>query len=74
MASGAQLVELDLSDNAIGPSAISGLSEFLASEQASSLQVLKLNNCGLGVAGKVEFIFIYPFFLFSLFKKGMSKS
>jgi hypothetical protein len=55
MASGARLVELDLSDNAIGPTAISGISEFLASEAASSLQVLKLNNCGLGVAGKVEY-------------------
>jgi Ran GTPase-activating protein (RanGAP) involved in mRNA processing and transport len=53
MASTARLVELDLSDNAIGPMAIPGIKEFLASEEASSLQVLKLNNCGLGIAGKV---------------------
>ena len=31
-----------------------GIKEFLASEAASSLQILKLNNCGLGIAGKAS--------------------
>ncbi|KAL3090646.1 hypothetical protein niasHT_023491 [Heterodera trifolii] len=50
--SGARLTELDLSDNAIGPMAVPGIKEFLAGEAAFALQTLKLNNCGLGIAGK----------------------
>lgn len=46
-------MELDLSDNAIGPMAVSGIKDFLAGETAFALQILKLNNCGLGIAGKV---------------------
>ncbi|KAI6230780.1 hypothetical protein M3Y99_01022400 [Aphelenchoides fujianensis] len=46
-----QLVELDLSDNALGPSAIPGVQEFLSSEPCFSLQTLRLINCGLGYAG-----------------------
>ena len=53
--SGARLVELDLSDNAIGPMAVPGIKDFLASESAFELKILKLNNCGLGSAGKVLF-------------------
>ncbi|KAH7729897.1 ran GTPase-activating protein 1-like isoform 2 [Aphelenchoides avenae] len=48
---GTRLVELDLSDNAIGPQAISGLQGFLASEACFGLQELRINNCGMGVAG-----------------------
>ena len=51
--SGARLKELDLSDNAIGPMAVPGIKDFLASESAFELEILKLNNCGLGIAGKV---------------------
>ncbi|KAI1718996.1 ran GTPase-activating protein 1 [Ditylenchus destructor] len=50
---GARLVELDLSDNAIGPMAVPGIKDFLASEDACELKVLKLNNCGLGIAGVI---------------------
>ncbi|KAI6230006.1 ATP synthase subunit beta [Aphelenchoides fujianensis] len=46
-----QLVELDLSDNALGPSAIPGVQEFLSSEPCFSLETLRLINCGLGSAG-----------------------
>jgi Ran GTPase-activating protein (RanGAP) involved in mRNA processing and transport len=53
--SGARLKELDLSDNAIGPMAVPGIKDFLAGESAFELEVLKLNNCGLGIAGKVCF-------------------
>jgi Ran GTPase-activating protein (RanGAP) involved in mRNA processing and transport len=52
--SGAHLNELDLSDNAIGPMAVPGIKDFLAGESAFWLQTLKLNNCGLGSAGKVN--------------------
>ncbi|VDM38248.1 unnamed protein product [Toxocara canis] len=51
--SGVQLVELDLSDNAFGPVGAEGIQEFLESPAAYSLQVLKLNNNGLGAGGKV---------------------
>uniref|UniRef100_A0A914MT04 Ran GTPase-activating protein n=1 Tax=Meloidogyne incognita TaxID=6306 RepID=A0A914MT04_MELIC len=50
--SGARLKELDLSDNAIGPMAVPGIKEFLAGESSFELEILKLNNCGLGIAGK----------------------
>uniref|UniRef100_A0A914H6M6 Ran GTPase-activating protein 1 n=1 Tax=Globodera rostochiensis TaxID=31243 RepID=A0A914H6M6_GLORO len=52
--SGARLTELDLSDNAIGPMAVPGIKDFLAGEAAFALQTLKLNNCGLGIAGTVS--------------------
>ncbi|XP_050415985.1 ran GTPase-activating protein 1 [Patella vulgata] len=51
MAAGAQLVELDLSDNAFGPNAMNGLVDFLPSKSCYTLQVLKLNNNGLGITG-----------------------
>uniref|UniRef100_F1KT89 Ran GTPase-activating protein 2 n=1 Tax=Ascaris suum TaxID=6253 RepID=F1KT89_ASCSU len=50
---GVQLVELDLSDNAFGPIGAEGIEKFLESPAAYSLQVLKLNNNGLGAGGKV---------------------
>lgn len=62
MFSGARLVELDLSDNAIGPMAMPGLQDFLASESASELKILNFNNCGLGIAGKVFLYFMCRFF------------
>lgn len=54
---GARLVELDLSDNAIGPMAMPGIQDYLASEDACELKVLNLNNCGLGIAGVVCLIY-----------------
>ncbi|XP_041356902.1 ran GTPase-activating protein 1-like [Gigantopelta aegis] len=47
----AQLVELDLSDNAFGPNGMVGLVELLKSESCYSLKELRLNNNGLGVTG-----------------------
>jgi Ran GTPase-activating protein 1 len=57
--SGAQLVELDLSDNAFGPIGVEGLAMLLRSQSCHALQVLKLNNNGLGIGGgKVCYNFI----------------
>ena len=53
ISSSARLVELDLSDNAFGPIGAEGIERFLQSSSAYSLQVLKLNNNGLGAGGKV---------------------
>ncbi|VDP39115.1 unnamed protein product, partial [Heligmosomoides polygyrus] len=47
------ITELDLSDNAFGPIGAEGIQEFLVSPAAFSLEVLKLNNNGLGAGGKV---------------------
>ncbi|VDK29001.1 unnamed protein product [Gongylonema pulchrum] len=52
--SGTALVELDLSDNAFGPVGAEGIEKFLESPSAYSLEVLKLNNNGLGAGGKVN--------------------
>lgn len=68
MRANCQIVELDLSDNAFGPIGaegtvtfswcfhefLLGISDFLKSSSAFSLEVLKLNNNGLGAGGKVE--------------------
>ena len=51
MLSGAQLVELDLSDNAFGPNGMVGLTDLLKSKSCYTLKALKLNNNGLGVTG-----------------------
>ncbi|KAI6190391.1 hypothetical protein M3Y97_00112600 [Aphelenchoides bicaudatus] len=51
IAGGNQLIQLDLSDNALGPSAIPGIEEFLASRPCYTLEILNLVNCGLGSAG-----------------------
>ncbi|XP_069508851.1 ran GTPase-activating protein 1 [Ambystoma mexicanum] len=48
---GAQLVELDLSDNAFGPDGVRGFEALLKSQACFSLQELKLNNCGMGIGG-----------------------
>ncbi|KAM3723739.1 Ran GTPase-activating protein [Dirofilaria immitis] len=50
---GIQLTELDLSDNAFGPIGAEGLEKFLESSGAYSLEVLKLDNNGLGAGGKI---------------------
>lgn len=47
----ARLVELDLSDNAFGPIGIGGLVTLLQSEPCYSIQILRLNNNGLGISG-----------------------
>ncbi|EYB94989.1 hypothetical protein Y032_0165g47 [Ancylostoma ceylanicum] len=46
------ITELDLSDNAFGPIGAEGIQDFLVSPSAFSLEVLKLNNNGLGAAGR----------------------
>lgn len=51
IASGAQLIELDLSDNAFGPNGVVGVTELLASQACYSLEVLRMNNQGLGHEG-----------------------
>ncbi|CAG0887534.1 unnamed protein product [Darwinula stevensoni] len=48
---GAQLIELDLSDNAFGPVGAAGLKILLESRVCQSLQELRLNNNGLGTQG-----------------------
>lgn len=48
---GAQLVELDLSDNAFGPDGVRGFEALLKSPACFTLQELKLNNCGMGIGG-----------------------
>eukprot|EP00096_Caligus_rogercresseyi_P009702 TRINITY_DN3341_c0_g1_i2.p1 TRINITY_DN3341_c0_g1~~TRINITY_DN3341_c0_g1_i2.p1 ORF type:complete len:1855 (+),score=585.20 TRINITY_DN3341_c0_g1_i2:261-5825(+) len=48
---GAQLVELDLSDNAFGPIGMEGLRDLLQSPACYSLKELRLNNTGCGVTG-----------------------
>ncbi|NXF39587.1 RAGP1 protein, partial [Nyctibius bracteatus] len=48
---GAQLVELDLSDNAFGPDGVRGFEALLKSPACYSLQELRLNNCGMGIGG-----------------------
>lgn len=49
--SGAKLIELDVSDNAFGPHGAKELRPFLESSSAERLQVLLLNNLGLGIGG-----------------------
>nr|XP_018904986.1 PREDICTED: ran GTPase-activating protein 1 [Bemisia tabaci] len=51
LTAGARLVELDLSDNALGPIGVEGLADFLRSTCCYNLQELRLNNNGLGVTG-----------------------
>ncbi|KAK2121114.1 Ran GTPase-activating protein 1 [Saguinus oedipus] len=48
---GAQLVELDLSDNAFGPDGVQGFEALLKSSACFTLRELKLNNCGMGIGG-----------------------
>ena len=50
-ASGAYLVELDLSDNAFGPIGMESVKPFLQSPSCERLEILRLNNCGLGLPG-----------------------
>ncbi len=51
MAANAQLVELDLSDNAFGPIGMEGIMDLLRSPSCFTLKELKLNNTGCGVTG-----------------------
>ena len=51
MQAGAQLVELDLSDNAFGPNGLVGVVELLKSPACFGLKTIKFNNNGLGVGG-----------------------
>ena len=51
MAARAQLVELDLSDNAFGPAGIEAIFQLLSGPACFSLRILKLNNTGMGPQG-----------------------
>ncbi|CAH8485052.1 unnamed protein product [Schistosoma guineensis] len=51
MASKSQIIELDLSDNAFGPNGIVGITDLLASNTCHTLEVLRMNNQGLGHEG-----------------------
>ena len=51
ISAGAGLVELDLSDNAFGPTGVEGLKVLLKSSSCYTLKELKLNNNGLGIGG-----------------------
>lgn len=46
-----QLTELDLSDNAFGPAGAESVKYLLKSPSAYTLEILKLNNDGLGIFG-----------------------
>ncbi|XP_012279503.1 ran GTPase-activating protein 1 [Orussus abietinus] len=50
-AAGTRLVELDLSDNALGPIGVKGLASLLISSPCHTLRKLRLNNNGLGISG-----------------------
>ena len=60
---GAQLVELDLSDNAFGPNGVEGIVDLLESKTCYTLKELRLNNNGLGTTGGKVFSF-YVMLLF----------
>uniref|UniRef100_A0A4W4FEW6 Ran GTPase-activating protein 1 n=1 Tax=Electrophorus electricus TaxID=8005 RepID=A0A4W4FEW6_ELEEL len=51
MTSGAQITELDLSDNAFGPDGVKGIETLLRSPVCYTLRELRLNNCGMGIEG-----------------------
>ena len=51
MKAGANLVELDVSDNAFGPIGVEGIVDLLKSPACRTLKELKLNNTGCGVTG-----------------------
>ena len=51
MKADARLVELDISDNALGPMGMPGINDLLKSPSCFNLQELKLNNTGCGVTG-----------------------
>ena len=51
MAAEANLTELDLSDNAFGPTGIEPIMPLLTSPSFYSIKVLKFNNNGLGTKG-----------------------
>lgn len=48
---GAKLTELDLSDNAFGPDGVKSIKKLLMSPVCYSLEILRLNNNGLGIGG-----------------------
>ncbi|XP_043248274.1 ran GTPase-activating protein 1 [Colletes gigas] len=48
---GTRLLELDFSDNALGPIGIEALANFLTSSSCYTLHELRLNNNGLGISG-----------------------
>ncbi|XP_062918777.1 ran GTPase-activating protein 1b isoform X2 [Mobula hypostoma] len=51
MNAGAQLTQLDLSDNAFGPDGVKSIETLLKSKVCYTLQELRLNNCGMGIGG-----------------------
>lgn len=51
MGAEAHLTELDLSDNAFGPTGVEPIIPLLTSPSFYSIKVLKFNNNGLGIKG-----------------------
>ncbi|KAH8849192.1 Ran GTPase-activating protein [Schistosoma japonicum] len=51
IASKSQITELDLSDNAFGPNGVVGITDLLASHTCHTLEILRMNNQGLGHEG-----------------------
>lgn len=51
MAAESILTELDLSDNAFGPTGVQPIIPLLTSSSFYSIKVLKFNNNGLGITG-----------------------
>ena len=51
MAAESHLVELDLSDNAFGPTGVEPIIPLLTSPSFYSIKILKFNNNGLGIKG-----------------------
>lgn len=55
---GAEIVELDLSSNALDASGIKVICDFLTHPNSASLQILKLNNNDFKYDGKVSLQFL----------------
>ena len=51
MGAQAHLTELDLSDNAFGPTGVEPIIPLLTSPSFYSIKILKFNNNGLGIKG-----------------------
>ena len=64
MAAESTLTELDLSDNAFGPTGVQPIIPLLTSSSFYSIKVLKFNNNGLGITGgKVSRKILCKFFV-----------
>ena len=59
MGAEAHLTELDLSDNAFGPTGVEPIVPLLTSPSLYSIKVLKFNNNGLGIKGGTVSLDVY---------------